>query len=334
MTGRRSTGWIAVIALFTLVGCPGADDDTSDDDTSDDDTAADDDETGDDDVTGDDDDSAGELPVEFLFTFAIIADPHVTSGGENADRLIAAVDWLNSVAEQRQVELVLVLGDVAWNSGLDIIVGLLDTLDMPYAAMIGDNEVQSDDEEAFDTTFAPTYEALSSDFENWSRTSVPVYNPLADLDNWFSNFSFDHRGVHFVAVDWCARGAAGVLSEFGDLHDFEDGSFQWLTADLGSMEATGGDSVIMASHIPMHLGLFDLDELAQIESLLLQHEEQIYGQFAGHVHVDAEEVVGEDLYTVYVTDATWDDELRVRLVEVSGNGQRFEYEHELVDVPY
>ena len=325
MTSLRTSWWIVVMAVVALVGCPGDDDDTVTDD--DDDATADDDDV----TAGDDDDSS---PMEFLFTFAILADPHVTSSGENLDRLGVAVDWINTQAEPRQVELVLVLGDVAWNSGLDIIVAALDELDMPYAAMIGDNEVASDDEEAFDTTFAPTYEALSSDFENWSRTVVPVYNPLADQDNWFSNFSFDHRGVHFVAVDWCARGAFGALSEVGDLHDFEDGTFPWFTADLEAMDTTAVDSVVMASHIPMHLGLLDLDELAQVEALLVQYEQQVYGQFAGHVHVDAEQAVGEDLYTVYVTDATWDDELRVRLVEVSGNGQRFTYEHELVDVPY
>jgi hypothetical protein len=320
-------GWTSLVALIALAGCPGDDDDS---------TPGDDDATpgDDDDITTDDDDSAPEPPLEFQYTFAILADPHVTSSGENLDRLGVAVDWINSVADERQVELVLVLGDVAWNSGLDIIVEALDELDMPYAAMIGDNEVASDDEEAFDTTFAPTYEALSADFDNWSRTVVPVHNPLADQDNWFSNFSFDHRGVHFVAVDWCARGAFGALSEVGDLHDFDGGSFQWFTADLAAMDATAADSVVMASHIPMHLGLLDLDELAQVEALLLQYEEQVYGQFAGHIHADAEVEESDGLWTVYVTDATWDDEVRVRLVEVSGNGLRFEYEHELVDVPY
>ena len=325
----RQWMWIAAVGLFIWTGCPGDDDDDTtpgDDDT----TAADDDDA----TAGDDDDSSAEPPMEFAFSFAIIADPHVTSGGENQDRLTAAVDWINSVAEARQVELVLILGDVAWNAGLDTIVGVLDELDMPYAAVIGDNEVQSGDEEAFDTTFTPTYDVLSTDFDNWSRTIAPVYNPLADEDNWFSNFSFDHRGVHFVAVDWCARAASGVLAETGELHDFDDGTFQWFTDDLAATGAAATDSVVMASHIPMHLGLFDLDELGQLETLLLQYEDLVYAQFAGHIHVDAEEVVGEDLYTVYITDATWDDEVRVRVVEVSGNGQRFEYEHELVDVPF
>ena len=311
-----------------LCGCDGGGQSVDDDATTDDD-----DDNGDDDSAAGDDDTA-EPPMEFLFTFAIIADPHVTSSGENEARLIAAVDWINSVAADRQVELALVVGDVAWGGGLDIIVPLLDDLDMPYVPLIGDNEVQSGDEEAFDLMFEPQHESLSTDFERWSKTIAPVYNPLADQENWFSNFSFDHRGVHFVAVDWCARGAFGALTELGDLRDFEDGSWEWFAADLEAMEVASRDSVVMASHIPMHLGLFDLDELTQIEGLLLQYEELIYAQFAGHIHIDAEEVVGEDLYTVYITDATFDDELRVRLVGVSGNGVGFEYEHELVEVPY
>ncbi len=322
----RWLAWIAVWCTLALAGCPGSGVVVDDDDDA---TPGDDDDT----TAGDDDDSA-EPPMEFVFSFAVIADPHVTNAGDNQDRLIAAVDWINSVAEPRQVELVLILGDVAWNAGLDTIVGVLDELDMPYAAVIGDNEVQSGDEEAFDTTFTPTYDALSGDVDNWSRTVAPVYNPLAEEDNWFSNFSFDHRGVHFVAVDWCARAAYGALAETGELHDFEDGTLPWFTDDLAAAQVTATDSVIMASHIPMHLGLFDLDELGQLETLLLQYEDLVYAQFAGHIHVDVEEVVGDDLYTVYITDATFDDELRVRMVEVSSNGQRFEYAHELVDVPY
>ncbi len=50
--------------------------------------------------------------------------------------------------------------------------------------------------------------------------------------------------------------------------------------------------------------------------------------FAGHLHVDYDEDFPDAGYSTFVTDATWDDEVRIRLVRVLGNEVERRYEHE------
>ncbi|MBW1880450.1 MAG: hypothetical protein JRJ84_18995, partial [Deltaproteobacteria bacterium] len=59
----------------------------------------------------------------------------------------------------------------------------------------------------------------------------------------------------------------------------------------------------------------------------------VAANYAGHYHIDVEQVIDDGDYDLFVTDATWDDDNRVRLVEVWGNGERFEYVQELIDAP-
>ena len=60
--------------------------------------------------------------------------------------------------------------------------------------------------------------------------------------------------------------------------------------------------------------------------------DRVAGAYSGHLHLDFEESVLDGGYEVFITDATWDDDNRVRVVEVWGNGERFEYTQELVTV--
>ncbi len=317
MAWNRSLPWLALCSLLALsLSCPGDDDD--------DDSAADDD-------AGDDDDGG---PVEFRFTLGVIADPHCTGNAEHAERLDLAVQWLNDHAAERDIELVVVLGDIGWSSGLAEVKPQLDALTVPYVPITGDNEIHSGDEEAFHDTFLPQWQLLSTELESFSLASAPVYNPEIDADSWFNLFSFDHRGVHFVGVDWVVRGDDTLVGEFGDLHDFDGGSWRWLEDDIGDRLGDPDDSIILLSHIPMHLGMFDLAEMDLIEVLFASLDDAVYANLAGHVHIDSHETIADGLYEMYTYDATWDDELTVGLVEVSGNDQRFEYTHELHVVPY
>ena len=61
--------------------------------------------------------------------------------------------------------------------------------------------------------------------------------------------------------------------------------------------------------------------------------EYVYAHFAGHLHIDHEQNLEESGIDLFVTDATWDDEIRLRVVTVSANEHRVAYEHELVVVP-
>lgn len=322
--------WTVLSMLAALgvlgAGCPG--------ETDDDDVSQDDDDTseGDDDTSGGDDDST-DPPMEPVFTFAVIADPHAYGSADNLARLTDAVTWISDQTAAQDIQLVLVLGDVAWNDGIADARAALDTLPVPYVPINGDNEVHSGEEQALHDGFATHFDHLATVLEDFHRAGVPVWHPEAEQDAWFLNTSFTHGGVHFVGLDWAARGVDGILSEAGHLHDFEGGTWPWFEDELGALGGAAEESVVLFTHIPMHLGAFDLEQMAQIAAVTAPMADRVAANLAGHVHVNAEIEVEDGGYTVYVTDAVWDDENTVRLVRVSGNGLRFEFEHELVVVP-
>jgi len=279
-----------------------------------------------------DEEEIGEPPLEPLFSFAILTDTHVTGNDSNADRLRACVEWINTHAFDRMIELVLVLGDIGWGSGLEISHQILEELTVPYVPIIGDNEVVSNAEEAFSTTFSEQYDFLSTLLSGWQKSPAPVWNPEAGQQSWFTNLYFEHHGVHFIGLDWAVRGQGEPFSEFGDLHNFEGGTWQWFEEIFLSTPKDASESIVMFSHIPMHLGAFTWGEMDSIESLSGPYASAVYADFAGHVHITYERPVPEGGYIVYVTDATWDDENVIRLVTVNGNGVRFEYIHEIITI--
>ncbi len=273
---------------------------------------------------------AGPPPLEPLFSFAVVADPHVTGGGDHAARLSAAVDWINAQAAERSIELVLVVGDIAWGAGLATAPDLLSPLTMPWVPINGDNEIEVDQEEPFHAAFAPQWERLAGELAGWSKAPVPVDFPGAG-QRWLVNLAFDHGGVHFQGLDWCARGVGGLAAEMGDLHDFEGGTWPWWEADLAAHAEGPDDGIVLFTHIPMHLGAFDAEETTRIHALLEPYSARVHAVYAGHVH-RTYELVGEGPLDVYVTDATHDDENTVRVVTVSGNGLELTYAQDLVVV--
>jgi hypothetical protein len=280
---------------------------------------------------GGDDAGTVEPPLEPLFSMAVITDTHITTSPENVERLTAAVDWIDDHAVERQIELVLVLGDIGWEGGLAEAKSLLDELDVPYVPIVGDNELHAGDDEAFHTTFTPQFTALGDRLDNWRHASVPVWDTEAEMDVWLQNLAFDYRGLHLFAVDLCIRGDNTIMGEFGDLHEFEGGTWPWLEDQLAVLEPTRQQSIILLSHIPMFQGVLDNDEMPMVEALLEPLSEYVYANLAGHLHGNlVREGAGFD---VYVTDATHDDDNTVRLIEVEGNGQRYAYTHNLVVVP-
>lgn len=282
------------------------------------------------------DDTADTGPAELThrFSFVVVADPHVTGEGERADRLAAAVDWIEENADARQIELVFVVGDIGWSGGLPVAKSYLDELSMPYVPVIGDNEIQLGAEQAFDTVFAPRYADLSSRLDGWERGAVEVYDPDEDRTAWMQNWRFTYQGVQFAGLDWCARVIGGLIGEMADLHDFEDGTFPWFAEGLAQVPDEG-ESVVLLSHHPMHLspGAFDGAELAEITALTSPLADRVAANYAGHYHLDSEAYLDDGGYDVIVTDATWDDLNRVRLVEVWGDGAHFDYVQEVVVVP-
>ena len=286
-------------------------------------------------VPADDDDDATEAPTpapeaEHLFSFAILADPHVVDDGDNAQRLQQTVDWITEEQDARSIELVLVVGDIGWGAGLEISRQILDELPMPYVPIVGDNPIQVGDEEAWNTVFGPQLESLADQLDGWIRGPVAGWTPIQEADAWFQNSAFDYRGLRFVNLDWNTRHMGGLLSELADLHDFEGGTFPFFDEQLATLAPGADENVVMVSHHPMHIPSFTEGELGSITERTGPLGDRVFADFAGHYHADGHEVIEDGGYEVFVTDATWDDVVTIRLVEVWGDGEAFGYVQDLV----
>ncbi len=270
-----------------------------------------------------------------VFSFAVLADPHVTNDGEHLDRLLTAVDWLGEEAAERQIELVLVVGDVAWGDGMEVARSALDELPVPYVPLIGDNEIQVGQEEEYDAVFGPRFDGLEPSFGGFERAATPVWNPQHEQDSWFQNLTFEHKGVTFVGLDWAHRTTGSLVGESAELYDFEGGTWRHFVAWLDDLPDDGpAEDVVLASHHPMHFspGAFSSDELDRIMAVTGPLTDRVFANFAGHYHFDAFEYAPDGSYEVIVTDATWDDEITVRVVEVWSDTVRFEYRQEILQL--
>ncbi|MGB2866700.1 MAG: hypothetical protein WBC05_25440, partial [Sedimentisphaerales bacterium] len=48
------------------------------------------------------------------FSFAVIADPHISGNPDHIAKFETAIDWIISNKESKDIELTFVLGDIAW----------------------------------------------------------------------------------------------------------------------------------------------------------------------------------------------------------------------------
>ncbi|MHC4932581.1 MAG: metallophosphoesterase family protein [Planctomycetota bacterium] len=274
--------------------------------------------------------SSGQLS----FAFVVIADPHVFDSAA-ADRLQACVDWINSNRDTDSIELVFVAGDLGRPASARPV---LDGLDVPYLPVIGDNVIQGGTENDFDVTFAPHYSSLVGVLDGFARQPTPVSNPDIGGQSHLQNFSFDHRGVRFVCLDWCTRTIGGPASESADLHDFSGGTWPWFEDEIRAGSVGPRERIVMVSHHPMHdlvggYGAFNPAEMGRVEALTGLHGDWVYANFAGHYHFDWEETRSAGGYRAIITDATWDDENTFRLVRVFESSDSFSYETEIIVLP-
>lgn len=271
---------------------------------------------------------AEEGELEAVFSFALIADPHVTGAGEHDARLQAAVAAVEGRVAADNIELVFVLGDIAWGGGYDLAHAALSELSVPWVPVQGDNPIQVGEESGFEETFAAQLDSLSGQVDGWTRAPVPVYNPEYDADSWLQNARLDHRGVRFVALDWNSRVVGNLLGETPDLHDFDGGTLPFLADALDTLPDGPDKRVVLMSHMAPFPGPGGLttDEQDDLIALIQPQAEAVWGNHAGHLHADSR-MTWEDIdFQIVTTDATWDDENLVRVVTVWSDGQRFDYE--------
>ncbi|MBM75042.1 MAG: hypothetical protein CMK59_06560 [Proteobacteria bacterium] len=279
---------------------------------------------------------SGLIETELMFSFVVLADPHIILSSDHVARLQTAVAWINQNVAERGIELVLVVGDVGWGDGLVVSEEELSKLDVPYAPIIGDNEVSYGSEQSFETAFSSAWSRLQSSFEDWNDGIGTVWNTQIEKESTFYNFAFTHKDVRFVCLDWASREEGPILSEIGYLHDFNGGSFNWFVDELRTLETQESNGVVLASHIPMILapGGFAVDEVDQLSTVTQSYSDLIFANFSGHFHADAEIEMESLGFDVFITDATWDDDVTLRVVDVYRQGNAFLFEQELVLIPY
>lgn len=269
----------------------------------------------------------------FVFSIAVLADPHISGNAEHTSRLNEAVTWINEHRDSRQIELVSVLGDVGWGSGLAESKALLDQLSIPYVPIIGDNEIQYGDEENFTTVYGPQFDWLSNNTEDWTFAGNAVWNPEEAKDSFFTNMAFTHKGIRFVVLDWASRlpTSEGIWTEFGYLHDFDGGTYPFLQSELANLTETKENAALFLTHIPMTIGSFDSAKMEAITSAVDAYSDKVYANFAGHLHVNVEDPSTERGYEVYVTNAVWDDTITIRMLDVYQNANSVYFEQEVIE---
>jgi len=264
------------------------------------------------------------------YSIILIADPHIVDGGEHRERLSKTVNWINENKDIDEIELVFVLGDVGWGDGLTIAKEELQKLSVPFVPVIGDNEVHFGDEMRFFDVFSDTYNDAALRFHGWNDSFSTVWNPLQEQESMFGNFSFSHRGIQYIGLDWAAR-VSGILGEMGDLHDFSGGSFPWLSEELAIL-SENDEPIFFLSHIPMYMnaGAFDIAEMDSLDTLLASYSDRIVRNFAGHYHADVENE--QTHYDLVVIDAIWDDEIRFQRLNVRKDRDGFLFSHDLITI--
>ncbi len=265
------------------------------------------------------------------FTYAILADPHVTSTGEHAARLQAAVAAIAALPADRSPDLVFILGDIAWGGGWTPAYEALDALPMPWVPVLGDNPIQVGEEQGFQATFSDHLDALEATLPGWTRADIPVSGPDG-APLWLQNARIDWKGVRFVALDWNTRVIASGWGELPDLHDVDGGTLPFLVDALETLPDGPDDRVVLLSHMPLVPGL-DLDEQAELIAAIDPWRDAVWGNHAGHLHGNGRATWDEADLEIRTTDAVWDDVNTFRLVEAWSDGRTFSYVDELVELP-
>lgn len=266
-----------------------------------------------------------------VFTYAILADPHVVDDGAHADRLRAAVAAIGDLPEDQAPELVFILGDIAWGGGWGPAHGALDGLTVPWVPVLGDNPIQAGEETLFENTFSEHLDTVGATLPGWIRSARPVVGPEGE-DLWLQNARLDWKGVRFVALDINTRTMGTLWSELPDIFDLPGGTLPFLQEALESTPEGPEDRVVLLSHMPLVPGL-TLEAQDALLDVLAPHPDTVWGNHAGHLHGNGQATWDEADLQIRTTDATWDDVNAFRLVEVWSDGTRFEYRDTIVELP-
>lgn len=283
------------------------------------------------------------------FSFAVLSDPHLNGDVDRKAKFETAIDWIISNRINKDIELVFVLGDIAWgrsgeNRNLKIAKEILDRLNhagIPYIPIIGDNEVHTGCEKEFQDIFEKQLQYLLGTYQSWQKAPVPVKG------QYLQNLSFDYKSCHFVCADFVSR---KIDDEGGELHDYDGGSWRWFKNDVEHCAKPKKENIVIMTHVGMFRTgfqfadryLYSESEMNKIKRFLYDYRDNVDSNYAGHIHQNWYAVVWSGffvpLYHVRVTDETWydtawpenhDQKLTIRLVQVNDEGPQVSYQQNI-----
>jgi predicted MPP superfamily phosphohydrolase len=237
------------------------------------------------------------ISIDRSSTFAIITDLHIGRGypeynGEDyylTARLQEVVDWIRQNHESKNIEFVVVLGDLTENgkqSEINKAKGILDHLNdenISYFPVIGNHDhLTADGDKWFDSVFNTAFytqqcEKLGTEWIDNRTTLDPVIGPLIHLEN----YAFEYEDRKFIFLDFVERNFPSGAS-----------AQSWEETETSLLKLlSGGKPAVLFSHHPMIQSLalaFSSDELSDISSIITAarniYGTEVLGDFAGHVH--------------------------------------------------
>ena len=151
------------------------------------------------------------------FSIVFISDIHYAHYVGEEDylkRLKYAVEYINEHCQEENIQLVGVLGDIAWTNikYIQEAKDQLDKLNIPYAPVIGNNEVNKGEngEINFYTVYKTHFQYLAGIFQGWEKTHVPVQDPYTGKEIYLQNYAFNFKGLRIICADWNNRVAKNV----------------------------------------------------------------------------------------------------------------------------
>ena len=271
----------------------------------------------------------------YKFSFIHLTDTHVGEGGGDygtigfyndtmpvgdvgrpAERLRAAVNWINANYQAKNIKFVIVSGDLTDSgekSEFQKFREIMSACKIPYVPLMGNHDAwpyvryqfeshKADGDSVINEVFADVYDSCKHFFQSWNDGTrlTQTLNPETNDYSFLQNFYFEYDGFLFVALDFNPRyhvfkdnlthkPAPGIGPE-AQLMDWDGGTFRWLEQTLQTIPDKGNHNIILYSHHPPTQEIFatwyafDRSEYTKISDLLFSYKQNMGMWSAGHIH--------------------------------------------------